>query len=90
MFSTLLSTFKIGRGGGSEREDYERLLTDLDQQIRGLEVRLMEGRLAERSLSLRLISTGVVGYVGVLFYVFILTPLPTPLHLILVISFPFV
>ena len=70
-------------------EDYERLLTDLDQQIRVLEVKLMEGRLAERSWGLKLLGGGITGYLGILFYVFILTSQPTPTHLLLVVFFPF-
>ena len=74
---------------GQPKDDYERLLSDLDQQIQTLEVHLVETRLSERNITLKLLGTSFVTYVGILVYVFAVSAHPTFSHLLLVVSFPF-
>jgi hypothetical protein len=71
------------------KDDYEKLLSDLDQQIQTLEVHLAETRLSERNVSLNLLGASFVTYVGILVYVFAISPHPTFSHLLLVVTFPF-
>jgi hypothetical protein len=74
---------------GQPKDDYEKLLSDLDQQIRTLEVHLAETRLSERNFTLKLLGTSFFAYVGILVYVFAISPHSTFSHLLLVVLFPF-
>lgn len=79
----------LKKGGSDDKEDYERLLSDLDQKIQTLQVLLAETRLYERNLGIKLIGTFFISYIGLLVYVFCITQ-PTFSHLLFVVLSPFV
>jgi hypothetical protein len=89
MLSQLFSWLHRTSRRDQSREDYERLLGELDRQVHHVQVQMAEGRLRERAWVVRLLGAGTFTYVAIIAYVFLLVSTPSMQHLMLLIIFPF-
>lgn len=87
---SLFSSSKASERRGGATGDYERLLTELDQQVHRLQVRMAESRLRERFIIVRWLGYGSLGYVAFLAYVFAVLGSPaSKWHVMTIVAFPF-